>query len=73
MEVVNISVLTVSLDSSAAVMRDIFLTLTILPAWVSDLISWALKVQAHSAHAWLLGKINSKTIHDRNFKLAPCY
>ena len=26
-----------------------------------------LRVQAHSAHAWLLGKINLKTIHDRNF------
>ena len=47
MEVVNISVLTVSLDSSAAVMRDTFLTLTILPARVSDPISWALNVSMY--------------------------
>ena len=47
MEVVNISVLTVSLDSSAAVMQDTFLTLTILPAWVGDLISWTLNVSIY--------------------------
>ena len=33
--------------------------------WMKDGVP--LRVQAHSAHVWLLGKINLKTIHDRNF------